>query len=171
MVYIGVFGHLDSVKELQNIQNYLSSEIYSHDKVLLGKYYLQDRTNVRYHDLPSYLIDALVATEDVRFYEHNGIDKRSALRVTFKSILFQNKSSGGGSTIHQQLAKNLSPRKRYSVLTMPVNKFREMIIGVRLHKAYTKKEILELYLNTVSFGENTYGIETAAHSFIHFNQA
>ena len=165
MVYIGVFGHLDSVKELQNIQNHLSSEIYSHDKVLLGKYYLQDRTNVRFLDLPNHLIDALVATEDVRFYEHNGIDRRSSLRVVFKSILFQNKSSGGGSTIHQQLAKNLFPRKRYSVFTMPVNKFREMIIGVRLHKAYTKKEILELYLNTVSFGENTYGIETASHRF------
>ena len=134
MVYIGVFGHLDSVKELQNIQNYLSSEIYSHDKVLLGKYYLQDRTNVHYHDLPNHLIDDLVATEDVRFYEHTGIDRRSSLRVVFKSLLFQNKSSGGGSTIHQQLAKNLFPRKRYSVFTMPVNKFREMIIGVRLHK-------------------------------------
>ena len=87
MVYLGVFGHLDSVKEIQNIQNYLSSEIYSHDKVLLGKYYLQDRTNVPYHDLPDHLIEALVATEDVRFYEHNGIDGRSTLRVIFKSIL------------------------------------------------------------------------------------
>jgi len=165
MVYIGVFGHLDTVKEIQNIQNYLSSEIYSHDKVLLGKYYLQDRTNVLYDDLPQHLIDALIATEDVRYYEHNGIDSRSTLRVIFKTILFQNKSSGGGSTIHQQLAKNLFPRKRFSVLSMPVNKFREMILGVRLHKAYSKKEILELYLNTVSFGENTYGIETAARRF------
>ncbi|MDX2414124.1 MAG: transglycosylase domain-containing protein [Bacteroidales bacterium] len=169
MVYIGVFGHLTSVEELQNIQNHLSSEIYSSDKVLLGKYYIQDRTNVRYQDLPEHLIDALVATEDARFYRHNGIDNRSTLRVVFKSILFQNKSSGGGSTIHQQLAKNLFPRKRYSVLTMPVNKFREIIIGVRLHKAYSKKEILELYLNTVSFGENTYGIETAAHRFFNKN--
>ncbi|MDA3821344.1 MAG: transglycosylase domain-containing protein, partial [Bacteroidales bacterium] len=165
MVYAGVFGRLASVRELQNIQNYLSSEIYSNDKVLLGKYYLQDRTNVRYTDLPDYLIDALVATEDVRFYKHNGIDTRSTIRVVFKTLLLQNKSAGGGSTIHQQLAKNLYPRKRYSVLTMPVNKFKEMIIGVRLHKAYTKKEILELYLNTVSFGENTYGIETAAQRF------
>jgi penicillin-binding protein 1A len=165
MVYIGVFGRLDTVKEIQHIQNYLSSEIYSHDKVLLGKYYLQDRTKVHYDDLPQHIIDALIATEDVRFYEHNGIDGRSTLRVVFKSILLQNKSSGGGSTVHQQLAKNLYPRKRYSVLTMPVNKFREMILGVRLHKAYTKKEILELYLNTVSFGENTYGIETASHRF------
>jgi penicillin-binding protein 1A len=165
-VYIGVFGRLDTVEEIKNIQNYLSSEIYSHDEVLLGKYFLQDRTNVRYPDLPQHLIDALVATEDLRFYKHNGIDGRSTLRVIFKTILFQNKSSGGGSTIHQQLAKNLFPRKSYSVLTMPVNKFREMILAVRLHKAYTKKEILELYLNTVSFGENTYGIETAAFRFL-----
>ena len=104
-------------------------------------------------------------SEDVRFYEHNGIDRKSSLRVLFKSILLQNRSSGGGSTIHQQLAKNLYPRKRYFVFTMPVNKYREIIIGVRLHKAYSKKEILELYLNTVSFGENTFGIETAARRF------
>lgn len=165
MVYLGVFGHLASVKELQNIQNYESSEIYSNEKVLLGKYYLQDRTNVLYSDLPEHLIDALIATEDERFYEHSGIDTRSTFRVIFKSILLRNKKSGGGSTIHQQLAKNLFHRKRYSILTMPVNKFREMIIGVRLQKAYTKEEILELYLNTVSFGENTYGIETAAYRF------
>jgi penicillin-binding protein 1A len=165
MVYIGVFGHLDSVEELQNIQNHISSEIYSNEKVLLGKYYLQDRTNVQFNDLPQHLIDALIATEDLRFYEHHGIDKRSAFRVLFKSILLQNRSAGGGSTIQQQLAKNLFPRKRYSLLTMPVNKFREMITGVRLDKAYTKKEILELYLNTVSFGENTFGIETATHRF------
>jgi len=164
-VYAGGFGHLASVQELKNIQNYLSSEVYSNERVLLGKYYLQDRTNVRYEDLPEQLIDALIATEDVRFYEHNGIDIRSTFRVLFKSILFQNRQSGGGSTIHQQLAKNLYPRQRYALLTVPVNKFREMILGVRLHKAYTKKEILELYLNTVSFGENTYGIETAAIRF------
>ncbi len=165
MVFFGFFGHLSSVEELQSRQNYLSSEVYSSDHVLLGKYYLQDRTNVHYNDLPTYLLEALVATEDVRFYEHTGIDTRSALRVIFKSILLQNKSSGGGSTIHQQLAKNLFSRKRHSLLTMPVNKFREMILAVRLDKAFTKKEILELYLNTVSFGENTYGIETASHRF------
>jgi len=165
IVYFGVFGHLSSLEELQKSQNYLSSEVYSSDHILLGKYYLQDRTNVYYNDLPTHLLEALVATEDVRFYEHNGIDKRSAFRVIFKSILLQNKSSGGGSTIHQQLAKNLFPRKRHSVLTMPVNKFREMILAVRLDEAFTKKEILELYLNTVSFGENTYGIETASHRF------
>jgi len=87
MVYLGVFGRLDLVEELQSIQNHLSSEVYSHDKVLLGKYYLQDRTNVRYQDLPGHLIDALAATEDVRFYKHNGIDKKSSIRVVFKSLL------------------------------------------------------------------------------------
>lgn len=165
MVYAGIFGHLATVQELKNIRNHLSSEVYSNDKVLLGKYYFQDRINVRYQNLPEHLIHALIATEDVRFYEHHGIDGRSTLRVIFKSILLQNKRSGGGSTIHQQLAKNLFKRKRYSIITMPVNKFREMIFGVRLDKAYSKKEILELYLNTVSFGENTYGIETAAYRF------
>jgi penicillin-binding protein 1A len=165
MVYAGILGKVPSAGELHTIQNYVSSEVYSNDRVLLGKYYYQDRTNVEYHDLPDHLIEALVATEDARFYDHNGIDARSVFRVALKSILLQNRQSGGGSNIHQQLAKNLFPRKRYSIITMPVNKFREMIIGVRLHKAYSKKEILELYLNTVSFGENTYGIETASHRF------
>ena len=90
MVYIGVFGQIPSVNELKSIQNYLSSEVYSSDRVLLGKYYLQDRTNVHYEDLPDHLLDALIATEDVRFYEHNGIDTKSSLRVLIKSILFQN---------------------------------------------------------------------------------
>ncbi len=169
LVFTGVYGHIASVKELQKIQNYLSSEVYSNEKVLLGKYYFQDRTNVRYQDLPEHLIEALISTEDQRFYEHNGIDGKSAIRVLVKSIILRNRSSGGGSTIHQQLAKNLFPRKSYFIFSMPVNKFREMIIGVRLHEAYTKPEILELYLNTVSFGENSYGIETAAYRF--FNKS
>jgi len=165
LVYAGILGHIPTVNELQNIQNHLSSEVYSNEKVLLGKYYYQDRTNVRYQDLPEHLIEALISTEDQRFYEHGGVDRKSALRVIVKSIFLRNKESGGGSTIHQQLAKNLYPRKDYFLLSMPVNKFREMIIGVRLQKAYTKSEILELYLNTVSFGESTYGIETAAYRF------
>lgn len=165
LVYIGGFGRLATVNDLQNIQNYISSEVYSNDKVLLGKYYIQDRTNVAYRDLPEHLINALISTEDVRFYDHNGIDSRSVLRVAIKSLLLGDKSSGGGSTIHQQLAKNLYPRKGYPIIGMPVNKFREMIIGVRLHKAYSKNDILKLYLNTVSFGENTFGIETASRRF------
>ena len=170
-VYIGIFGHIPTGAELKNIQNYLASEIYSADDVLLGKYYIQNRTNVYYEDIPQYLIDALISTEDARFYRHNGIDKRSILRVLFKTILLQKESSGGGSTITQQLAKNLYRRKRYSIVTTPVNKFREMIIAVRLEKVYEKKDILELYLNTVSFGENTYGIETASERFFNKHPA
>ncbi len=164
-VYIGIFGHIPSDYELENIQNYLASEVYSADNVLLGRYYIQNRTNIEYEDIPQYLVDALISTEDVRFYRHNGIDKRSILRVIFKTILLQKESSGGGSTITQQLAKNLYPRKNYSILTIPVCKIREMIIAVRLERVYEKKDILELYLNTVSFGENTYGIETASKRF------
>lgn len=170
-VYIGIFGRIPSGAELKNIQNYLASEIYSADNVLLGKYYIQNRTNVNYEDIPQYLIDALISTEDARFYRHNGIDKRSIIRVLFKTILLQKESSGGGSTITQQLAKNLYKRKRYSIVTVPVNKFREMIIAVRLEKVYEKKDILELYLNTVSFGENTYGIETASGRFFNKHPA
>jgi len=169
MVYAGAFGRLASVQELKDIRNYQSSEVYSNDRVLLGKYYFQNRTNVQFGDIPESLTDALIATEDIRFYKHNGIDVRSTFRVLFKSILLFNKSAGGGSTLHQQLAKNLYPRRRLSVLSMPVNKFREMILGVRLSRAYSKNELLELYLNTVSFGENTYGIETASRRF--FNKA
>lgn len=164
-VWLGAFGQLDSVEELENIQNYLSSEIYSNEKVLLGKYYFQDRTHTQFDEMPGHLVDALIATEDARFYTHNGVDMKSAMRVVIKSLLLQNRSAGGGSTIQQQLAKNLFPRKRHSILTMPVNKFREMILGVRLNRAYNKQELLELYLNTVSFGEDTYGIETAAKRF------
>jgi penicillin-binding protein 1A len=165
LVLIGLFGKVPSVSELGKIQNYLASEIYSSDNVLLGRYYIQNRTNVDFKRIPESFTDALIATEDIRFYEHNGIDQRSLLRVLFKTILMQKESSGGGSTLSQQLAKNLFPRKQYLLFTMAINKFREMIIAIRLEKAYGKKDILELYLNTVSFGENTYGIETAAYRF------
>ncbi|MBN2612639.1 MAG: transglycosylase domain-containing protein [Bacteroidales bacterium] len=165
LVYAGLFGRLGTVKELAGIQHYLASEIYSADNVLLGKYYIQNRTNVVYKNIPEFFINALVATEDARFYSHNGIDKRSLLRVAFKSILLQKEESGGGSTLSQQLAKNLFPRKKYLMFSMPINKFREMILAVRLEKAYNKQDILELYLNTVSFGENTYGIESATHQY------
>ena len=165
LVFIGFFGRIPSVENLRNIQNYLASEVFSSDQTLLGKYYIENRTNVAYNDIPDYLIKALIATEDERFYQHNGIDQRSMLRVLVKSILLQKESSGGGSTISQQLAKNLFPRRNYFIISMPVNKIREMITAVRLEKAYKKQDILELYLNTVSFGENTYGIETASRRF------
>lgn len=168
LVKIGVFGVLPTYADLKKIKNNTATNIYSVDNKLLGRYYYQNRTNASFDEIPEHLIKALVATEDVRFYEHNGIDPRSTLRVLIKTIILFDRSSGGGSTISQQLAKNLYGRKDIGILTMPVVKIREMILARRIEKLYSKDEILELYLNTVSFGENTYGIETA--SIIFFNK-
>lgn len=168
LVRIGVFGKIPKEVDLKQVKNNTATEIISVDNKLLGRFYYQNRTNSKLQDVPEEFLKALIATEDARFYKHNGVDTRSTFRVLIKSVLLFNKSAGGGSTITQQLAKNLFPRKRYSVLTVPVAKIREIIIAKRLEKVYTKDEILELYLNTVSFGENTYGIETA--SIIFFNK-
>lgn len=164
-VFLGAFGHIPSRSELKAKQNHTASEVYSADHVLLGRYYLQDRTNIKFEDISPAAVDALVATEDVRFYDHGGVDMRSVGRVFFKTLLLQNESSGGGSTLSQQLAKNMYPRKDYWFWDMPVNKLREIIIARRLESIYSKQEILELYLNTVPMGGNLYGIERASRRF------
>lgn len=154
-----------SIRTLRNVQTEAASEIYSADGVLLGRFFKQNRTVVRYEQLPQHMIHALVATEDARFYKHDGIDYRSWARVFYRTILKGDESGGGGSTISQQLAKNLYPRKDYRFLSIIVNKLREIIIAIRLERAYSKEEILALYLNTVPFSENVYGIETASRRF------
>ena len=163
------FGALPTDEELQNIQNFTASEVYTYDGILLGRYYVENRTNITLEQVSPRVVEALVATEDARFYEHNGIDRRSLARVLVKSILLQDRSAGGGSTISQQLAKNLFPRQRYSILTMPVNKLKEALVATRIEKMYSKDEILMLYLNTVSFGGNVFGIEAASKRF--FNKS
>lgn len=165
LVFMGVFGPIPTKSELQHITQDEATEVYSADNVLLGRYYIKNRVNIALDAVPRHVVNALIATEDVRFYEHNGIDIRSLVRVFFKTILMRDESSGGGSTITQQLAKNLFPRKNYGVLSLPVNKVREHIVAVRLEKVYTKEEILSLYVNTVSFGEDTYGLTTASKRF------
>lgn len=152
-------------RAIRNIQNQVASEVYSADSVLLGRYFIQDRTEIQYEEIAPVLIDALVATEDVRFYDHNGIDYQSLGRVFIKSGLMQDESAGGGSTITQQLAKNLYPRKQYWVLSMLINKLREVKTARILEHIYSKEEILTLYLNTVPFSDNVYGIEAAAQRF------
>jgi penicillin-binding protein 1A len=152
-------------RELIKIQNPLASEVYTADSVLLGRYFLQDRTYVKYDDISPVVINALISTEDVRFYEHSGIDFVSLGRVLFKSILLQDESSGGGSTLTQQLAKNLYPRKKYWVLSMVMNKLREVIIALRIENIYSKEDIIALYLNTIPFADNTYGIQAASQRF------
>src|SRR5690606_8958171 len=112
-----------------------------------------------------HLIEGLIATEDVRFYKHDGIDGKSLLRVFFKTLLLQDKSSGGGSTITLQLAKNLYGRKNYGPFGIVINKVQESIIATRLEDIYSKDEILTLYLNTVPFSDNTFGIESASMKF------
>jgi len=151
--------------QLLEINSPQASEIYSADGKLLGRYYIENRSNVHFHDISPNVINALIATEDARFYEHRGIDEIALLRVLFKTILLQDRSSGGGSTLSQQIAKNLFPRKNMGVISLPVNKLREAIIAYRLERIYNKEEILTLYLNTVPFGENIYGIEIAAERF------
>lgn len=132
-------GQLPSIEELQAIENNTASEVYSEDQQLLGKYYIQNRINADLEEISPVLVNALVATEDARFFEHRGVDFKSWFRVFFKTILMQDDDSGGGSTLSQQLAKNLYPRKRYKMLSLPVNKVREMIIARRLEELYSKK--------------------------------
>jgi len=154
-----------SRRELRNIQNQVASEIYAADSVLLGRYYIQDRTEVAYEEISPAVIEALISTEDIRFYDHRGVDYMSLGRVLVKSIFLQDESSGGGSTITQQLSKNLYPRKRYWILSMLINKLREVITARRLEMIYSKQEIITLYLNTVPFADNTFGIEAASQRF------
>lgn len=164
-VYSGVFGELPNAKMLEKIENYTASEVYSVDGKLLGRYYIENRTNTAYDAISPHVINALIATEDARFFEHNGIDKISVLRVIFKTILLGDRSSGGGSTLSQQLAKNLYKRNDYSFLSMPVAKVKEAIIASRIEEIYTKEQVLTLYLNTVPFGENIFGVEMAAERY------
>tara|TARA_R110002049_G_scaffold11667_1_gene54276 strand:+ start:523 stop:1188 length:666 start_codon:yes stop_codon:yes gene_type:complete len=168
-IYMGAWGKLPSKQELSDFKYQRASEVYSADSVLIGKYFLFDRQPIQYKEVPKNLIEALVAIEDERFYDHSGIDYKSLVRVAFKTILMQDQSAGGGSTISQQLAKNLYPREKSGKFNLAISKFKEMIIASRLESMYSKEEILMLYLNTVSFGDNTFGIESASLKF--FNKS
>ncbi len=161
----GAFGPLPQKSDLRNISHPLAAEVYTADSVLLGRYYLENRSFVRYPNISSSLVEALIATEDARFFDHHGIDFRSWLRVGFRSLLLNQRSAGGGSTITQQLAKNLYPRQDYGKASILINKVKEVLVAKRLERLYSKEEILELYLNTVPFSENTYGIKVAAQRF------
>jgi len=163
----GNFGFMPSFEELENPKNSLATEIYSVDKVLLGKFYFQNRSFVKYKDLSPDMVHALVATEDVRFYDHSGIDLIGLGRVV-KGLVTANKNAGGGSTLSQQLAKMLFPRERFSnKLDMVFRKFREWVIAVKLERSYTKEEILTMYLNKYDFLNLAVGIKSAAR--VYFN--
>lgn len=161
----GFWGEIPDRDTLKNISLNEASTIYDSENTIIGNYFLQNRQSISYEELPTHLINALIATEDARYYNHNGIDYQSLTRVLFKTILLQDKSSGGGSTISQQLAKNLFPRAQNSRGGIVVQKIREMLIARKIETLFNKKEILERYLNTVAFSENVYGIEGAAYRF------
>jgi penicillin-binding protein 1A len=164
-INVGLWGTIPSKKELSSFQYQVASEVFTSDSVLIGKYYLNDRQPIVYEEFPEHLLQALVSIEDERFYEHSGVDFPSLFRVGVKTVLMGDESSGGGSTLTQQLAKNLYPRKDRNNTNIIVDKIKEMIIAKRLERLYTKEEILTHYLNTVSFGDNTFGIESAALKF------
>ena len=168
-IYFGLWGKLLTEEELASWEQNKATQVLAADGELIGKFYIFDRQPIPFSQLPKHLIEALIATEDARFFEHDGIDNRSLLRVFFKSILLQDESAGGGSTITLQLAKNLYGRKDYGALGIIVNKTQEAIIAKRLEEIYDKEKIIELYFNTVPFSDNTYGIESASMKF--FNKS
>ncbi len=183
----GLFGRLPSFEELENPRSNLATEIYSEDGKVLGTFFVQNRSYVQYdelfpadstlhirlsgHDVPP-IVAALISTEDARFRSHSGIDIPSLARVAVKTLLLQNTSQGGGSTITQQLAKNLFPRdtarnsgRVARTGKLVVSKFKEWITALKLEYNYTKEEISAMYLNTVEYGSNAYGIKSASHTF------
>ncbi|MBK8517368.1 MAG: transglycosylase domain-containing protein [Saprospiraceae bacterium] len=166
MTLFGVFGKLPTADEIKSIETSDASEIYSSDGVMIGKYYTENRTTIKLDSISPYLITALLAIEDKRFFEHSGIDLWSWMRV-FKGVATNTQSMGGGSTLSQQLAKNLYPRKNYKIpgLSIFINKVKENIISIKLENIYNKEELLTMYLNTVPFGGNRYGIQEAARYF------
>lgn len=162
----GVFGDMPTFDELENPSSSVATEIISVDGKTIGKFYLENRVPVKYEELPKHLVDALVATEDERFFEHSGIDGKGTLRAIFKVG-----TSGGASTISQQLAKNLFHGSSGSsnIIKRVVQKAMEWIIAVKLERQYTKEEIIAYYFNTVDFVSNAYGISSA--SKIYFNKS
>ncbi|MCR5014931.1 MAG: PBP1A family penicillin-binding protein [Bacteroidales bacterium] len=160
----GLFGTMPSFEELENPQTNLATEIISCDGKVLGTYYVENRSNVYYSDLSPYLPQALISIEDERFESHSGIDGKSLFRVAFGVLT--GKKRGGGSTITQQLAKNLFPRgENLSTVRLVIRKFQEWITATKLEYNYSKDEIIAMYLNTVAFGHNAYGIRSAAKTF------
>ena len=159
----GWFGTMPTFEELENPNTNLATEIFSSDSVVLGTYFIENRTNITYRHISPYMINALMAIEDIRFKEHSGIDEKALGRVFYGVIT--GKRKGGGSTITQQLAKNLFPRGRLSKPQLVLRKFQEWVTAAKLEKYYSKEEIIAMYLNTVFFGHNAYGIKQASNTF------
>lgn len=163
LISAGKLGFMPTFEELENPNNRFASEVYFADGPIMNRYFeKENRKYIEYREIPQSVIDALIATEDVRFYDHSGVDVRGLFRVA-KGLLTANPSAGGGSTISQQLAKMLFPRESdLNVFELAIRKFREWVIAVRLEKSYTKEEILTMYLNKYDFLNLAVGISSAA---------
>ncbi|HYC40018.1 MAG TPA: transglycosylase domain-containing protein [Chitinophagaceae bacterium] len=162
LAFFGVFGKLPSLEELENPSILQASEVYAEEGTLMGKYYTErgNRSNVKYRDISRHVIDALISTEDSRFYKHSGIDFKSTLRA-----ISSGGRKGGGSTLTQQLAKALLEQGSRNKAWRVIEKLKEWIVSIRLEKNFTKEEIITLYLNAVPFGNNIYGIRNASRTF------
>lgn len=163
-ISMGWLGYMPSFSELENPDSNLATEVISCDGELLGTYYRENRSNCKYADLSQELKDALIATEDSRFYSHSGVDVKALFRVAIGVATRHHR--GGGSTITQQLAKNLFPRDpKAGKIKIIFTKFKEWVVATKLERAYSKDEILAMYFNTVDFGNNAVGIKSAARTY------
>lgn len=167
-ISLGWLGFMPSFEELENPKSNLASEVISADQELLGKFYIENRSNVHFQELSPWLVKALIATEDARFYNHSGVDPKAVFRVIFGMVT--GNSKGGGSTISQQLAKNLFPRKPdRTFFETVIIKLKEWVTATKLERNYTKNEIIAMYFNTVDFGSLSFGIKSAAKTY--FNKS
>ncbi len=170
LLLVGIFAKIPSFEELEHPDNKLATQVIAENGEILTTFHIENRTYVSYEELSPYLVQAAVATEDARFYRHSGIDMQSLARVLVKTILLQDSSQGGGSTITQQLAKTLYPRREvknkvWSKFVMVGTKLKEWITAVKLERDYTKEEIVDMYLNSIFFGSGAYGIKAASETF------
>ena len=171
LIYNGVIGYMPPIEELKNPHDKFASIVYASDGTTeLGRYYMGmgNRVYADYDDISTHVIDALIATEDVRFNDHSGIDFKALGRAVFKTVLMGDKSSGGGSTITQQLAKQLYSKPSRNIFDRAVQKPIEWMIAIKLERFYTKDEIIKMYLNRFDFLNNAVGIKTAAK--VYFNK-
>ena len=158
----GLFGDMPTFEELENPKSSLATEVYSADGVLIGKYYFQNRSESSFEEIPASLKNALIATEDIRFYDHSGIDYWGTVGGIVSTLLGDKR---GASTISQQLALNLFSSREKNPWKRMTQKLQEWIIAVKLERRYTKEEIINLYFNTVAFSDNSFGIKSASRTY------
>ncbi len=167
LAYNGIIGYMPDIEELKNPTDKYASIIYTADGKEMGRYFQGsgNRVSADFDEISDHVVNALIATEDSRFMEHSGIDMRALMRVGVKTLLMQDRSAGGGSTLTQQLAKQLYSRQTSNMLTRAMQKPIEWMIAVKLERFYSKEEIIKMYLNQFDFLYNAVGIRSAAQVY------